>query len=83
MVNVDAMQFGLMPGKGTMDVIFIARQLQERQIEIKKLYFACVCMQEASVWAPRKAVKLAMRKLGVNEWLIRTVMAMYVYCDQN
>ena len=83
MVNVDAMQFGLMPGKGTMDVIFIARQLQERQIEIKKLYFAFVCMQEASVWAPRKAVKLAMRKLGVNEWLIRTVMAMYVYCDQN
>lgn len=44
MVNVDAMQFGLMPGKGTMDVIFIARQLQERQIEIKKLYFAFVCM---------------------------------------
>ena len=83
MVNVDAMQFGLMPGKGTMDVIFIARQLQERQIEIKKLYFAFVCMQEESVWAPRKAVKLAMRKLGVNEWLIRTVMAMYVYCDQN
>ena len=35
------------------------------------------------MWAPRKVVKLAMRILGVNEWLIRTVMAMYVYCDQN
>ena len=44
MVNLDAMQFGLMPGKGTIDAMFIARQLQERYIEIKKLYFAFVCM---------------------------------------
>ena len=27
---MDAMQFGFIPGKGTIDVIFIAHQLQER-----------------------------------------------------
>ena len=26
---------------------------------------------------PRKVVELAMRKLGVEEWLVRAVMAMY------
>ena len=30
MIDIDAMQFGFMSGKGTMDVIFIACQLQER-----------------------------------------------------
>ena len=29
-VDMDAIQFGFMLGKGTMDAIFIARQLQER-----------------------------------------------------
>ena len=43
MVDVDAMQFGFMPCKSTMDAIFIARHLQERYLEKKlKLYFASV-----------------------------------------
>ena len=29
-VNIDDMQFGFMPGKGTMDAIFITRIMQER-----------------------------------------------------
>lgn len=30
MIDIDAMQFGFMSSKGTMDAIFIACQLQER-----------------------------------------------------
>lgn len=41
MINIDAMQFSLMPAKGTMDAIFIARQLQERYFQ-SKVYFAFV-----------------------------------------
>ena len=29
MINIDDMQFGFIPGKGTTDVIFILRQMQE------------------------------------------------------
>ena len=32
MVSIDEMQFGFVPGKGTTDAIFIARQLQEKII---------------------------------------------------
>jgi len=36
------MQFGLMKGKGTADVIFMARQMQENfRVKGKKLYFGC------------------------------------------
>ena len=47
-VDIDAMQFGFMRGKGTTDVIFIVRQLQERYLAQKKrLYFAFVDLEKA------------------------------------
>ena len=77
-VDINAMQFGFMPGKGTIDAIFIVRQLQEKYLEKKKkLYFAFVDLEKAFDRVPRDIVKWAMRKLGVDEWLIETVMAMY------
>ena len=78
MVNVDSMQFGFMPGKGTVDAIFIARQLQELHLQKnKELYFAFVDLEKAFDRVPRDIVNWALRKLGVEEWLVRTVMAMY------
>ena len=78
-VEINDMQFGFMPGKGCIDAIFIARQLQERFLEKKRnLYFAFVDLEKAFDRVPREVVRWAMRKLGVDEWLIRIVMAMYV-----
>ena len=37
------MQFGFMSGKGTVDVIFIVRQLQEKFMEKRKDLFLCIC----------------------------------------
>ena len=72
------MQFGFMPGKGTTDAIFIIRQVQEKhQTKKKKLYYAFVDLEKAFDRVPREVVRWALRKLGVDEWLIRTVMALY------
>ena len=72
------MQFGFMPGKGTTDAIFIMRQVQEKkQAKKKKLYYAFVDLEKAFRSVPREVVRWALRKLGVDEWLIRTVMALY------
>ena len=36
MVNIDEMQFGFVPGRGTTDAIFIVSQLQKKYIAAKK-----------------------------------------------
>ena len=47
-VNIDDMQFGFMPGKGTMDAIFITRIMHERFLAKKKdLYFTFVDREKA------------------------------------
>ena len=77
-VSIDLMQFGFMPGRGTIDAIFIARQLQERYLgNKKKLYFDFVDQEKAFDRVPKKVVRWSLRKLGVMEWLVRMVMAMY------
>ena len=77
-VSIDEMQFGFRQGRGTTDAIFIVRQLQERFIERKRdLYFVFVDLEKAFDRVPREVVKWAMRKLGIEEWLVRAVMALY------
>ena len=77
-VDVDAMQFGFMPGRGTTDAIFILWQAHEKYLgKHKGLYFAFVDLEKAFDLVPRKVLWWALRKLGVDEWLIRTIQAMY------
>ena len=75
-VSIDNMQFGFMPGKGTTDAIFIMRQVQEKH-QTKKLYYAFVDLEKAFDRVPREVVIWALRNLGVDTWLICTVMALY------
>ena len=77
-ISIDDMQFGFMPGHGTTDAIFILRQLQEKHLaKNKKLYFAFVDLEKAFDRVPRKVIWWAMRKLGIEEWIVRFVQAMY------
>ena len=77
-LEIDAMQFGFMPGRSTTDAIFILRQLQEKAfIADTTLYFAFVDLEKAFDRVPRKVVWWAMRKMGVSETLVKTVQAMY------
>ena len=77
-VNVDGMQFGFTGGRGTVDAIFVLRQVQEKFIEKKKdLWMAFVDLEKAFDRVPWAVLWWALRKLGVEEWLINVTKAMY------
>ena len=77
-VNIDDMQFGFRPGKGTTDAIFTVRQMQEKHgSKGKKLYYAFVDLEKAFDGVPREVTRWALRKAGVKEWLVSKVMATY------
>ena len=67
-----------MPGRGTTDAIFILRQLQEQFLhKNKQLYFVFVDLEKAFDRVPRKVLWWAMRKIGLEEWIVRLVQALY------
>ena len=69
--------YSLVPLCGT-PVIFMARQMQENfRVKGKKLYFGFVDLEKAFDRVPREVISWAMRKLGVEEWLVSAVMSMY------
>ena len=78
MVSIDDSQFGFVPGRGTTDTIFVVRQLQEKYLAAnKRLYMANVDLEKAFDRVPRKIIWWALRKLGVEEWIVRLVQGMY------
>ena len=78
LVNLNEMQFGFMPGKGTLDAIFIVRRMQEEyQKKDKKLYMCFVDMEKAFDRVPRKVMEWAMRKKGLSEVIVWAVMSLY------
>jgi len=50
---------------------------QTTHSERKKLYFGFVDLEKAFDKVPREVISWAMRKLGVQEWLVSAVMSMY------
>ena len=57
-VKIDDMQFGFVPGKGTVDAIFLVRQLQEKFLEKRKdLFFAFVDLEKTFDRVPREVVR--------------------------
>ena len=62
----------------TTDAIFIVRQMQEKFLEKKKeLWMAFIDLEKAFDRVPREVVWWALRKRGVDEWLINVIKSMY------
>ena len=76
-IEIDDMQFGFMKGKGTTDAIFMARQMQENFRVRQEALFSSCDLEKAFDRVPREVISWAMRKLGVEEWLVSAVMSMY------
>ena len=78
LVSTDDSQFGFVPGRGTTDAIFVVRQLQEKYLAAnKRLYMAFIDLEKAFDQVPWKVIWWALRKLDVEEWIVRLVQGMY------
>ena len=76
--SIDDSQFGFVPGRGTTDAIFVVRQVQEKYLAAnKRLYMAFIDLEKAFDRVPRKVIWWGLRKLGVEEWIVRLVQGMY------
>ena len=42
LVNIDSMQFGFMPGRGTTDALFVVQRMQEEYRDNKKKLYLCL-----------------------------------------
>ena len=70
MVNIDEMQFGFLPGRGTTDAIYIVCELLEKFIASKKLlYLAFVDLEKAFDRVPRKVLWWTLRSIGLTNGL--------------
>ena len=76
-VKVDEMKFGFMPGKGTIDAVFLLSRLQEEYLDKEKLYMCSVHLENAFDRILRKVLEWAIKKRGIPEALVRTVMSLY------
>ena len=71
-------QFGFMSGRGTVDAIFILRQMMEKYAEKQRsLFLAFIDLEKAYDRVPRSEVWRSMRLKGIKEKYVRIVKDMY------
>ena len=77
LVTVNEMQFDFMSEGGTTDAVFILRKLQEEYyVDGEKLYMCFVNLEKAIYRVSRKVLEYAMRKKGVPEVFVRSLMSL-------
>ena len=80
-VDIDKMQYGFMPGRGTVDaVIFLRRLMKSSEPKIRSCFFIFVDLEKAFDRVPKEVIRFALRRKGVPEYLLNGVIALYKGC---
>ena len=67
-----------MPGKGTIDALFLVRRLQEEhRAKYKRMYMCFVELEKAFDRVPKRVMEWAMRKKGLPNILVNAVISLY------
>ncbi|KAJ2940675.1 hypothetical protein O0L34_g14785 [Tuta absoluta] len=67
-------QCGFRPGRGTVDAIFVVRQIQEKSLEQHRhLYMCFVDLEKAFDRVPREALWIVLKKAGCPEKLLNLI----------
>ena len=81
-VDIDKIQHGFMPERGTVDAVFVLRRLSEKFRAENKLFFIFVVLEKAFDRVPREIIRFALRRKGVPEYLVNGVMSLYKGCKK-
>ena len=77
LVSIDKSQFVFVPGRCTTDTLFVVMQLQEKYLAANtRPYMAFVDLEKVFDRVPQKIIWWALRKLGVEEWIVRLVQGL-------
>ena len=80
-VDIDKMQCGFMPRRGTVDAVFVLGRLTEKfRVKKKKLFFVFADLEKAFNRAPTEVTQFSLRRKGVPEYLVDGVMSLYKCC---
>ena len=79
MIDIDKIQYGLMPRRGTVDAAFVLKRPAEK-FTTKNTFFVIVDLEKDFDRVPRKLIRFALRRKGVSEYLVDGVMFLYKGC---
>ena len=70
-VDIDKMQYGFMPGRGTVDAVFVLRRLTEKfRAKNKKLFLVFLDLENAFDRVPREVIQFALSQKGAPKYLV-------------
>ena len=75
-VDIDKMQYGFMPGRGTVDAVFVLMRLSEKFRAKNKFIFIFVDLEKAFEQVPKEFIRFALWRKRVQEYLINAIMSL-------
>ena len=77
-IDIDKMQYGFMPKRGTVDAVFVLRRINEKfRAKDKKLFFIFIDLEKAFDQVSWEVIRFAMRWKGVPEYFVNGAMSLY------